>query len=142
MTRIAYKEFLGNSPDWFKMSILVFLVLCIPLKMVVGTTVLGWMFLAMFYSYAGHGFKMLPTAKWRASGASDPGTGFNNARDSLARDTGKSWGTCPVDIYGEFHLLHEAITNLCICKTNHERAKQMDALIDVFNDGGFSFCIP
>ena len=48
MTRIAYKEFLGNSPDWFKISILVFLVLCVPLKMVVGTTVLGWMFLAMF----------------------------------------------------------------------------------------------
>ena len=48
MTRIAYKEFLGNSPDWFKLSILFFLVLCIPLKMVVGTTVLGWMFLAMF----------------------------------------------------------------------------------------------
>ena len=48
MIRIAYKEFLGNSPDWFKLSILFFLVLCIPLKMVVGTTVLGWMFLAMF----------------------------------------------------------------------------------------------
>lgn len=48
MTRIAYKEFLGNSPDWFKLSILVFLGLCFPLKMVVGTTVLGWMFLAMF----------------------------------------------------------------------------------------------
>ena len=48
MTRIAYKEFLGNSPDWFKLSILIFLGLCFPLKMVVGTTVLGWMFLAMF----------------------------------------------------------------------------------------------
>lgn len=48
MIRIAYKEFLGNSPDWFKLSILVFLGLCFPLKMVVGTTVLGWMFLAMF----------------------------------------------------------------------------------------------
>ena len=30
------------------MSILVFLVLCFPLKLVVGTTVLGWMFLGMF----------------------------------------------------------------------------------------------
>lgn len=48
MNRIAYTEFLGNSPNWFKLSILVFLVLCFPLKIVVGTTVLGWMFLAMF----------------------------------------------------------------------------------------------
>jgi len=48
MNRIAYTEFLGNSPNWFKLSILVFLVLCFPLKMIVGTTVLGWMFLAMF----------------------------------------------------------------------------------------------
>jgi NhaB family Na+:H+ antiporter len=48
MTRIAYREFLGNSPDWFKLSILVFLVLCFPLKLAVGTTVLGWMFLGMF----------------------------------------------------------------------------------------------
>ena len=48
MNRIAYTEFLGNSPNWFKLSILIFLVLCFPLKMVVGTTVMGWMFLAMF----------------------------------------------------------------------------------------------
>ncbi len=48
MIQIAYREFLGNSPGWFKMSILVFLVLCFPLKLVVGTTVLGWMFLGMF----------------------------------------------------------------------------------------------
>ena len=48
MTRIAYREFLGDSPNWFKLSILVFLVLCFPLKMVVGTTVIGWMFLGMF----------------------------------------------------------------------------------------------
>jgi len=48
MIQIAYKEFLGNSPRWFKLSILVFLVICFPLKMAVGTTVLGWMFLGMF----------------------------------------------------------------------------------------------
>ena len=48
MTQIAYREFLGDSPNWFKLSILVFLVLCFPLKMVVGTTVIGWMFLGMF----------------------------------------------------------------------------------------------
>ena len=48
MIKIAYNEFLGNSPIWFKLSILAFLVLCFPLKMVVGTTVLGWMFIGMF----------------------------------------------------------------------------------------------
>ena len=48
MIQIAFREFLGNSPTWFKLSILVFLVLSLPLKLLVGTTVLGWMFIAMF----------------------------------------------------------------------------------------------
>ena len=45
---LAYKLFLGDSPQWFKFTILVFLGLCFPLKLIVGTTVLGWLFLAMF----------------------------------------------------------------------------------------------
>ncbi len=48
MIQIAYREFLGNSPGWFKMAILVFLALCFPLKLALGTTILGWLFLAMF----------------------------------------------------------------------------------------------
>lgn len=48
MIQLAYKEFLGNSPGWFKLAILAFLALCFPLKLIVGTTVIGWMFLAMF----------------------------------------------------------------------------------------------
>ena len=48
MFQIAYREFLGNSPDWFKLSILIFLAVSFPLKLMLGTTVLGWMFLAMF----------------------------------------------------------------------------------------------
>ena len=48
MLALAYKEFLGNSPLWFKNIILLFLVVCLPLKLIVGTTVLGWMFIAMF----------------------------------------------------------------------------------------------
>lgn len=48
MIQLAYKEFLGNSPGWFKLAILVFLALCFPLKLMVGTTVVGWMFIAMF----------------------------------------------------------------------------------------------
>ena len=48
MIQIAYKEFLGNSPGWFKLSILIFLAVCFPLKFVVGPMVLGWLFLGMF----------------------------------------------------------------------------------------------
>lgn len=48
MLNIAYREFLGNSPGWFKTSILVFIALAFPIKMLLGTTVLGWMFIAMF----------------------------------------------------------------------------------------------
>ena len=48
MINLAYKEFLGNSPNWFKNAILLFLFACLPLKYIVGTTILGWLFLAMF----------------------------------------------------------------------------------------------
>ena len=48
MIQIAYKEFLGNSPGWFKNAIPIFLVLSLPLKFMVGTTILGWLFIAMF----------------------------------------------------------------------------------------------
>lgn len=48
MIQLAYREFLGNSPGWFKNSILLFLLACLPLKYIVGTTILGWLFLAMF----------------------------------------------------------------------------------------------
>lgn len=48
MLALAYKDFLGDSPIWFKNSILIFLLLCWPLKLMVGTTVLGWLFIAMF----------------------------------------------------------------------------------------------
>lgn len=45
---LAYREFLGSSPDWFKLSLLIFLVAAFPMQFLVGTTVLGWMFLGMF----------------------------------------------------------------------------------------------
>ena len=48
MLRIAYDEFLGNSPAWFKQLILGFLVLCLPIKMMLGATMTGWLFLALF----------------------------------------------------------------------------------------------
>lgn len=48
MIKLAYNEFLGNSPGWFKNAILLFLLICLPLKYIVGTTILGWLFLGMF----------------------------------------------------------------------------------------------
>ena len=51
MIDLAYKEFLGNSPNWFKNAILLLLLVCLPLKYIVGpdnTWLLGWLFLAMF----------------------------------------------------------------------------------------------
>ncbi len=48
MFNIAYKQFLGNSPNWFKLAILGFLVIAWPIKMLLGTTVIGWLFIAMF----------------------------------------------------------------------------------------------
>ena len=56
MLKTAFDEFLGNSPKWFKMTILGFLVACFPLKLALGAsfgvemgnTIMGWAFIAMF----------------------------------------------------------------------------------------------
>ena len=48
MIKLAYNQFLGDSPEWFKRVILLFLVVCLPLKYLVGTTILGWLFLGIF----------------------------------------------------------------------------------------------
>ena len=48
MIKLAYNQFLGDSPEWFKQVILLFLVVCLPLKYLVGTTILGWLFLGIF----------------------------------------------------------------------------------------------
>ncbi len=45
---LAYDNFLGRSPRWFKNAILGFLVLAWPLKLMLGLTVIGWLFIAMF----------------------------------------------------------------------------------------------
>ena len=46
--QIFFDNFLNNSPVWFKTSILVFLVVCWPIKILLGTTVVGWLFVGMF----------------------------------------------------------------------------------------------
>lgn len=48
MLNTFYSEFLGNSPRWFKTIILVFLAACYPLTLLLGETVMGWAFIAMF----------------------------------------------------------------------------------------------
>ncbi len=48
MLKTAFNEFLGNSPKWFKLAILGFLAACYPLYLLLGSTVMGWAFIAMF----------------------------------------------------------------------------------------------
>ena len=48
MVSVIYKSFLGNSPNWFKVAILSFLLLSFPLMQVFGAVVAGWAFIGMF----------------------------------------------------------------------------------------------
>lgn len=45
---LAYREFLGHAPDWFKLILLGFLGLCFPINLLLGSTIAGWLFLGMF----------------------------------------------------------------------------------------------
>ncbi len=48
MLNTFYSEFLGNSPRWFKNTIIAFLLACYPLTLLLGETVMGWAFIGMF----------------------------------------------------------------------------------------------
>ena len=60
MLNIVYKSFLGSSPNWFKNTILIFLVLSFPLMLVLGETVTGWLFIAMFIMSLAMALKCYP----------------------------------------------------------------------------------
>ncbi len=46
--QMIYRNFLGNSPGWFKIAILAFLAISWPLMAIAGDTVVGWAFIGMF----------------------------------------------------------------------------------------------
>ena len=48
MLNTFYSEFLGNSPRWFKNTIIAFLLACYPLTLLLGETIMGWAFIGMF----------------------------------------------------------------------------------------------
>ena len=45
---LIFNQFLGHSPTWFKGLILGFLVICYPMYLITGPTVMGWAFIVMF----------------------------------------------------------------------------------------------
>ena len=48
MLSVFYKSFLGASPNWLKNVILIFLAISFPMTLLLGKTVVGWAFIAMF----------------------------------------------------------------------------------------------
>ncbi len=48
MLKISFDSFLGASPTWFKGVIITFLLISFPLMLILGKTVAGWAFIAMF----------------------------------------------------------------------------------------------
>ena len=57
---IVFKQFLGNSPKWFKLLMLTFLVICYPATLILGKVVMGWAFIAMFIMTLAMALKCYP----------------------------------------------------------------------------------
>lgn len=60
MINTIFSSFLGNSPKWFKLSILLFLVAAYPVQLMGMTTLLGWGFIAMFIMTLAMALKCYP----------------------------------------------------------------------------------
>ncbi|GAA0414044.1 sodium/proton antiporter NhaB [Cocleimonas flava] len=48
MLKTMFSSFLGTSPNWFKITLLAFLIISFPLTLLLGKMVAGWAFIAMF----------------------------------------------------------------------------------------------
>jgi NhaB family Na+:H+ antiporter len=57
---IIFNQFLGNSPKWFKLAILGFLIISYPAKLFLGDVVMGWAFIAMFITTLAMALKCYP----------------------------------------------------------------------------------
>ncbi|WP_395377673.1 sodium/proton antiporter NhaB [Marinicella sp. W31] len=60
MINTIYSNFLGNSPGWFKSTILIFLAACYPMLQIFGPTVMGWAFVMMFIMTLAMALKCYP----------------------------------------------------------------------------------
>ncbi len=120
MLALAYKEFLGNSPLWFKNVILLFLVVCWPLQLIAGTTVLGWMFIAMFILTLAMALKCYPLQSGGLIAIAILALGLTTPETVLARDSAEPTCFGAADFYGEFYLFYEALVEFCLCE-DHRR---------------------
>lgn len=88
---IALKQFLGNSPKWFKLVMLIFLVICYPATLLLGNTVMGWAFIVMFIFTLAMALKCYPLQSGGllglailALGLTSPETAWNEILNNLS----------------------------------------------------------
>jgi len=88
---IVLKQFLGNSPKWFKLVILGFLVICYPATLLLGKTVMGWAFIVMFIFTLAMALKCYPLQSGGllglailALGLTSPETAWHEIQNNLS----------------------------------------------------------
>lgn len=60
MLELAFRRFLGQSPKWYKLTILTFLLTCYPLTLLFGEMVMGWAFILVFIMTLAMALKCYP----------------------------------------------------------------------------------
>ena len=88
---IVFKQFLGNSPKWFKLAMLTFLVICYPATLLLGKTVMGWAFIVMFIFTLAMALKCYPLQSGGllglailALGLTSPETAWHEIQNNLS----------------------------------------------------------
>ncbi len=88
---IVLKQFLGNSPKWFKLILLGFLVICYPATLLLGKTVMGWAFIVMFIFTLAMALKCYPLQSGGllglailALGLTSPETAWHEIQNNLS----------------------------------------------------------
>ncbi len=88
---IVLKQFLGNSPRWFKYVMLGFLIACYPATLLLGKTVMGWAFIVMFIFTLAMALKCYPLQSGGllglailALGLTSPETAWHEIQNNLS----------------------------------------------------------
>ena len=109
--KVVHSEFSGQAPEWYKLTIVGFLIINPLLLQVAGPYIAGWVLVLQFI-FTSYGLEVLSAAAWRLTGFrrhrawhDQSDYRITPSRSSLSSDSA-------VDLHGCWHLFYERIAAL------------------------------
>ncbi|SQC44554.1 sodium/proton antiporter [Klebsiella pneumoniae] len=104
--RALWRNFLGQSPDWYKLALIIFLIVN-PLVFAVAPFVAGWLLVVEFIFTLAMALKCYPLLPGGLLAIEALLIGMTSPGARPGRDRRQSWSAAPADVHGGGYLLYE-----------------------------------